>query len=66
MLVDLATYAGYDSGLTLLSKIVQAESFDETRRVPTGNDFGEGRPGLHPGVVHAAGEPVQGLPGQRG
>jgi uncharacterized protein len=47
-LVDLATYAGYDSGLTLLSKIVQAENFDETRRVPTGNDFGGQGPAFTP------------------
>ena len=50
-LVDLAAYAGYDAGLTLLSKIVQAETFDETRRVPTGNDFGgQGRPSRRSGT----------------
>jgi hypothetical protein len=47
-LVDLAAYTGYDAGLTLLSKIVQAENFDETRRVPTGNDFGGQGPAFTP------------------
>jgi hypothetical protein len=47
-LVDLATYAGYDAGLTLLSKTVQAENFDETRRIPTANDFGGAGPAFTP------------------
>ena len=38
-LVDAALYAGYGSALDLLSKIVRADSFDDTRRPPTPNDF---------------------------
>ena len=47
-LVDIAAYAGYEGGLKLLSRIVRAESFDETRRVPTGNDFAGAGPAFTP------------------
>jgi hypothetical protein len=47
-LVDAAAYAGYPGALELLSKIVRAESFDETRRVPTANDFAGAGPAFTP------------------
>jgi uncharacterized protein len=47
-LVDTAVYAGYPPALELLSKIVRAENFDETRRIPTANDFGGAGPAFTP------------------
>jgi hypothetical protein len=47
-LVDAAAYAGYPAALELLSKIVRAESFDETRRLPTANDFAGAGPAFTP------------------
>ena len=47
-LVDVAVYADYSSALDLLSSIVRAESFDQTRRVPTANDFAGAGPGFTP------------------
>jgi hypothetical protein len=47
-LVDAAVYAGYDEALALLSRIVKAESFDRTRRVPSANDFAGAGPAFTP------------------
>jgi uncharacterized protein len=47
-LVDTAVYADYRPALDLLSKIVRAESFDETRRVPSANDFAGAGPAFTP------------------
>ena len=47
-LVDAAAYGGYPPALELLSRIVRAESFDETRRLPTGNDFAGAGPAFTP------------------
>ena len=47
-LVDAALYAGYGSALDLLSKIVRAESFDETRLAPRPNDFAGAGPAFTP------------------
>jgi uncharacterized protein len=47
-LVDLAEYGGYPAALKLLSKIVRADTFDQTRRVPTANDFAGASPAFTP------------------
>lgn len=47
-LVDLAAFGGYAPALELLSRIVRAEDFDETRRVPTGSDFAGAGPAFTP------------------
>jgi uncharacterized protein len=47
-LVDAAVYAGYRPALDLLSKIVRADTFDETRRLPTANDFAGAGPAFTP------------------
>ncbi len=47
-LVDAAVYGGYAPALKLLSKIIRADTFDETRRIPTGNDFARAGPAFTP------------------
>jgi hypothetical protein len=47
-LVDTAVYGGYTPALKLLSKIIRADTFDETRRIPTGNDFAGAGPAFTP------------------
>lgn len=47
-LVDAAVYAGYPPALKLLSRIVRADTFDETRRIPTANDFAGAGPAFTP------------------
>lgn len=47
-LVDTAVYGGYEPALELLSKIVRAESFDQTRRPPTADDFAGASPAFTP------------------
>jgi hypothetical protein len=47
-LVDTAVYGGYSPALKLLSKIVRAESFDQTRRTPSPNDFAGASPAFTP------------------
>jgi hypothetical protein len=47
-LVDTAVYAGYEPALDLLSKIIRADTFDLTRRMPTANDFAGAGPAFTP------------------
>src|ERR1019366_586881 len=47
-LVDTAVYGGHGPALELLSKIVRAESFDQTRRPPAADDFAGASPAFTP------------------
>ena len=47
-LVDAATFASYTPALDLLCKVVRADSFDLTRRLPVPNDFAGAGPAFTP------------------